>query len=77
MASHPLVTIVRDNIGDISSLDMAELLVVLKCEIHGRGNISTANFVARALYCFAQELSGPDVPSDNGATKIGDTGAAA
>jgi hypothetical protein len=76
MTMHALVSIVRDNVGELNPLDIAELLVILKCEMQGRGQIATANYIARGLYCYAAELAGPSAPSDNGTGLLGEEGAA-
>jgi hypothetical protein len=74
---HPLISVIREHVGALSPLDVCELLVLLKGEIHARGQITTASYLVRALYCYAEEISGVEAPdhTDNG--HAGDNGAAA
>jgi hypothetical protein len=61
---------------NFSALEIVSLLVVVRDELNRRGHVDAANYVTRGALCFAEDLRGPEWPSDNGNRAPGDSGAA-
>lgn len=73
----PLLDQVESSVRLFSGLELVGLGVILRNELTRRGHASASNAITRGLRFYAADISGPEGPSDNGASAPGDNGAPA
>jgi len=69
------VAVLAMAIDKLTVVELMDVLSLLRAEFLSRGDMGTANYIARAALAHADFSASPEAPSDNGPRRLGDIGA--